>query len=98
MIMEIRYQRTGNENIKRERNLLILDVLVYISAILVLFGFGGNIAELTTEQVSLISVDGIVKIVAIIFMVMLVGVVFILGPIRILTHADYYCYLEEVIK
>lgn len=91
--MEIRYQRTGNENIKWERNLLILEILVYISAILVLFGLGGYISKLATEPVvQLISADGVVKIAAIISMLIIIYTIFY-GWLRILTHADYYCYL-----
>ena len=93
--MEIRYYRTGNENIKWERNLLILEILLYISMILVLFGLGGDISKLATERVPLISADGIVKIAAMICMLILISIIFFLGPLRILTHADYYCYLER---
>ena len=93
--MEIRYHRTGNENIKRERDILILEILLYISLVLVLFGLGGDISKLATEHVQLISVDGIVKIAAMICMLILIGIIFFLGPLRILTHADYYCYLER---
>ena len=93
--MEYRYNRTGNENIKRERNILILEILVYISMVLVLFGSGGDISKLATEQVQLISAEGIIKIAAMICMLILISIIFFLGPIRILTHADYYCYLEQ---
>ena len=89
------FQKIRNTNIRRQRNIAVLGILIYISAILVLFGFGGNIAKLATGQVPLISEDGIVKITAIICFLMLVAIIFVPGPVILISETSYYFHIKD---
>lgn len=64
-------------------------------AVLILFGLGGKIADVATGQVPLISVDGIIKIFAIICMVIISGFVFILGPLIVPVEINKYYEMED---
>lgn len=90
--METEFQKIRKDQIKNHKNTMLLEVVIYIVAVFVLFGLGGKIADLATSQVPLISIDGIIKMVAMICFLILVAIIFIPGPIIVLRDIAAYFY------
>lgn len=88
--MESEFQKIRKEKIKNQKNVTSLEVMIYIVAIFILFGLGGKISDLATSQVPLISIDGIIKMVAMICFLMLMAIVFIPGPVIVLRDIAAY--------
>lgn len=93
--MTSEFQKIKKEKIKIQKNVAILEIIIYISAIFIFFGLGGKIASLSTAQVPLISIDGIIKIVAIICLVVLVAIIFVPGPVIILSDIKTYFEIKD---
>lgn len=88
--MESEFQKIRKEKIENQKNIALLDTVIYIVAVFILFGLGGKIADMATRQVSLISIDGIIKIVAMICFLILLAIIFIPGPIIVLRDIVAY--------
>lgn len=88
--MESEFQKIRKEKIKNQKNIALLETIIYIVAVFILFGLGGKIVDLATRQVSLISIDGIIKIVAMICFLILLAIIFIPGPIIVLRDIAAY--------
>ncbi len=86
------FTKTQKKRMKTQRNVVIAEIIIYAAAILIMFGYGGRLAELSGMGVSLISIYGVLKIGSIICLLILVAVVFIIGPIRM--AVDIYVYYE----
>ncbi len=93
--MESEFQKIRKEKIENQKNIALLETIIYIVAVFILFGLGGKIADLATRQVSLISIDGIIKIVAMICFLILVAIIFIPGPIIVLRDIAAYFYNKD---
>ena len=93
--MESEFQKIKKDKIKIQKNIALLAVIIYIIAVFILFGLGGKLADLATSHISLISVAGIIKMAAIIFSVILVAIVFIPGPIIVLSEINEYFGLKD---
>lgn len=93
--MESEFQKIRKEKIKDQKNIMSLEIIIYIVAVFILFGLGGEIADLATSQVPLISIDGIIKMVMMICFLILVAIVFIPGPVIILKDIDAYFRIKN---
>lgn len=93
--METEFQKIRKEKIKNQKNIMSLEIVIYIVAVFILFGLGGKIADLATRQVSLISIDGMIKMLAMICFLMLVAIIFIPGPIIVLRDIAAYFYNKD---
>ncbi len=88
--MESEFQKIREDKIKNQRNIALLETTIYMTAIFILFGLGGKIADISTRQVSLLSIDGITKIFAMICLLILVAIIFVPGPIIVIRDIDAY--------
>lgn len=68
---------------KRENLLAVSTIVIYVAIVAIFFKIGGFMAELSTKQVPLVSLDGAIKLAAIAIMLVLVGSVFIFGPMML---------------
>ena len=93
--MESEFQKIRKEKIKNQKNIVLLEIIIYIVAVFILFGLGGKIADLATMQVPLISIDGIIKMLAMICGLILVAIVFVPGPIIVLSDIDKYFEIKD---
>ncbi len=82
--MESDFQRIRKEKIQYQKNIVSLEIIIYIVAVFMLFGLGGKISDLAIKEVPLISIGGIIKIVAIISFLILLAIIFVPGPIIVL--------------
>lgn len=90
--MESDFTKNRRMELKIHRNIAIAEIIIYIAAILLLFGYGGRLEELSSVRVPLLSFDGIVKICAIICFLILVGIVSIPG--LLIVGRDILAYYE----
>ena len=74
---------------------MTLDIIIWVVALFILFGLGGYLSDLTMTEVPLISIDGVIKMAAIIFTLILVGIVLFPGPLIVLKDIDLYYYLKS---
>ena len=88
--MELTFNERRKLMIRQQKYLASFEVAVYVAAIIILFRFGGYIAYLSTMEVPLISIDGIIKMTAIIFMLILTGILFLPG--MLIVGRDVLCY------
>ena len=93
--METEFQKMRKEEIKNHKNIMSLEIVIYIVAVFILFGLGGKIADLATRQVPLISIDGIIKMVAMICGLILIAIIFVPGPIIVLRDIVAYFYNKD---
>lgn len=93
--MESEFQKIRKEKIKNQKNIALLEIIIYIVTVFILFGLGGKIADLASRQVPLISIDGIIKMVSIICFVTLVAIVFIPGPLIVLRGIVTYFEIKD---
>lgn len=93
--MESEFQKIRKETIKNQKNIVLLEVIIYIVVVFILFGLGGKIADLATSQVPLISIDGIIKMVMMICFLILVAIIFIPGPIMVLRDIAAYFKIKD---
>ena len=93
--MESEFQKIREEKIKKQRNISLLEIITYMVAVFILFGLGGKITDLATGQVPLISVDGIVKMIAIICLLTLTAIIFIPGPVIVLADINKYFEIKD---
>ena len=84
------FQKIRKETIKDHKYITSLEIIIYIVAVFILFGLGGKIADLAEGQVPLISIDGIIKMAAIICMLILVAIIFIPGPVIVMSDIGIY--------
>ena len=91
--MESEFTKNRRMELKIHRNITIAEIIIYIVAVLMLFGYGGRLEELSSMRVPLVSFDGIVKIVAIICFMILVGIVSIPG--LLIVGRDILAYYEN---
>lgn len=68
---------------KRDEVLAVSTIALYLAIVAIFFKIGGFMAELSSKELPLASIDGVIKLGAIAIMVALVGLVFIVGPIMI---------------
>ena len=87
------FQKNRRIEIKMHWNIVVLEIAIYVTTILMFFWFGGRIEKLSTAQVSLVSIDGVIKLVAIICSLILVAIIFIPGPIYLMI--DLWGYFED---
>ncbi len=88
--MESEFEKMRKEQIKVHKNIMSLEIIIYIVTVFIMFGLGGKIADLATMRIPLMSIDGIIKIVAMICLFIIVAIVFILGPIIVLRDIATY--------
>ena len=93
--MESEFQKIRKEKIKNQKNIALWESIIYIGAVFILFGLGGKIVDLSTKQIPLISMDGIIKMVAMICFLILVAIVFIPGPVIVLKDIDVYFRIKD---
>ena len=73
---------------KQDVALAALTILIYFAVVAIFLKIGGFVAGLATKQVPLLSVDGIIKLGAIVFLIGLVSFVFIFGPLMIVASTS----------
>jgi len=88
--MESDFTKKRKKEMRIAGNVLIVVMMVYVAAVIILFGYGGRLAELSSAEVSLISFDGIVKIVSIVCMLILVGTAFFPGILCLMLTISNY--------
>jgi len=93
--MESEFQKIRKEKIKKQKNKVLLEVIIYVIAVFILFGLGGKLNDLATGLVPLISIDGIIKMIAIVCFLILVAIIFIPGPIIILADINEYFKIKD---
>lgn len=71
------------ERDKEDIKLAVLTIVLYMAIVAIFFKIGGFMAELSAKQVPLMSIDGAIKLAAIAIMLVLVGSVFIFGPMML---------------
>lgn len=86
--MESDFTKMRKKRMKMQRNVVIAEIIVYIAAVVMLFGYGGRLAELSTMIVPTISIDGIIKIISIFCFLILAAIVFIPGPLVLWVTKD----------
>lgn len=75
---------------REARNIAIVWIAVYITAVVMLFVSGGGISEYAMRDIPLLSPEGLIKIDSILFFVTLVVTVFVLGPIFVIDSIMVY--------
>jgi hypothetical protein len=93
--METDFVKKRKKEMRIAGNILIVVMMVYVTAVIILFEYGGRLAELSSAEVSLISFGGIVKIVSIICMLILVGTAFFPGILYLVLTVGTYLDLKE---
>jgi hypothetical protein len=93
--MESEFTQKRKKEMRTAGNILIVVMIVYVAAVIITFGYGGRLAELSSAEVSLISFDGIVKIVSIVCMLILVGTVFFPGILYLMLTIGTYLDLGK---
>jgi len=93
--MESEFQKIRKEEIKYHRNITLLEIVIYVIAAFILFGLGGKITDLATRQVQLISIDGIIKILAMLSSLIFIAIVFVPGPIVVIRDIATYFYNKD---
>ncbi len=90
--MELTFEERRQKNIRTQKYIASIEVVIYGVALFILFRFGGYVAYLATMEVPLISIDGVIKMTAIIFMLILTGILFLPG--MLIVGRDILCYFH----
>ena len=93
--MEDEFQKNKKIAKIKRRNSVVLGTTIYILAVIVFFGLGRKLDELATAQIPLVSVDGVVKIIAIVCILIVIAIIFIPGPIVLMTTLSDYIEMRD---
>jgi hypothetical protein len=93
--MESDFTKKRKKEMRMGENILTVVMMVYVAAVIILFVYGGRLTELLSAEVSLISFDGIVKIVSIICMLILVGIAFFPGMLYLMLAVWAYLDIKK---
>ena len=75
---------------REARNMMIAWIAAYVAAVVMLFVSGEGISEYAMRNIPLLSPEGFIKTDSILFMLTLVGAVFIIGPIFLIDSIAEY--------
>lgn len=90
--MELTFEERRQKNIRNQKYIASIEIAAYMIAVIILFRFGGYVANLAMAEVSLMSVDGIIKMAAILCMLILIGIV--VFPGTLIVGRDILCYYD----
>jgi hypothetical protein len=94
--MEDDFTKKRKKEIKECRNEVFLESIIYIVAVVLIFVHGGMVAELAATSVPKISWhDNIVKIFSFVYFLFLTAIVFIPGPLILITDIRKYFILRN---
>ncbi len=93
--MELTFEERRQKNIRKQKYIASIEVIIYVIAVFLLFRFGGYVADLATAEVPLMSIDGIIKIAAIITMLILIGTVFFPGTLIVAREISCYFHIRD---
>lgn len=82
-----------NIDIREVRNILIIDLTIYVIAAYVILEFEIKIMKLASAHVPLMSYDWALKIGAILFLIILIVILIVSGPIRL--TRDICAYIDK---
>lgn len=93
--MELTFNEHRKQMIKEQKNVALFEVIVYGVAFIILFRFGGYLEYLITMEVPLMSIDGIIKMIAILFMLLLTAILFLPGLLIVMRDVACYFHIRD---
>lgn len=94
--MEDDFTKKRKEEIKENRNELIVEIIIYAAAVVLMFVHGGRLAELITMKIPTMSLyDTIVKITSFLYFLFLTAIIFIPGPLYLINDVRVYFMLRN---
>ncbi len=93
--MELTFNERRQQMIRTQKYIVSIEILIYVVAIIILFKFGRYIEYYATMEVPLISIDGIIKMTAIICMLILTGILFLPGMLIVGRDISYYFHIKD---
>lgn len=94
-IYESEFTKKRKAALKTHRNIMIEEIMIYVTAILMLVGNGSKLVVASSMQIPIISSGGLIKIGAIVEMLILTGIIFIPGPLIIMRDILAYYYNKD---
>lgn len=94
--MEDDFTKKRKEEIKEHRNELIIEIIIYVAAVVMMFVNGGGLAELITMKIHTMSLFyTVVKITSFLYFLLLTAIIFVPGPLYLINDVRVYFALRN---